>query len=153
MAEVISFSARAPLRQRLEVAWCLCVPYPAYRGSGAEGVLTLMDDELSLEFTAPSTSDRRRDTLKTRVGLEQVRSASIRKSVRGSTLRLKVTDLEPLEGLPGTRGGVATLRVPRTEDAEARRLVARLKERLHELEVEALEGELDGLERTDTTGT
>jgi hypothetical protein len=106
-----------------------------------------------LEFTAPSTSDRRRDTLKTRVGLEQVRSASIRKSVRGSTLRLKVTDLEPLEGLPGTRGGVATLRVPRTEDAEARRLVARLKERLHELEVEALEGELDGLERTDTTGT
>lgn len=153
MTEVVSFSSQAPLHQRLSVGWCMCLPYPVFRASAAQGLLTLREDALALEFGVVSATGEQQDLKKARMSLEQVRSVSMSSTVLGPTLSLKVKDVEPLVGLPGARGGDVMLRIPRSDESEARRLVARLTERLYELEVEALEGELDRLGRTGPTAS
>ncbi len=142
--EVTPFSTSASITDRLGMGWCVCVPYPTVARSTAEGLLRFEDDALVLEYQQ-GPGDREA-AQKKELPIDQVDSISLGRKLLQSVLTLRVKTLQSVTDLPGTRGGVAQLRISRADLDRARSLASRVNQRLSELELKRLDQELTKLQ-------
>ena len=142
--EAVRFTTSASVMENLQVRWCMCVPYPALESTtpAADGLLSLKDDVLTVEFQTLFPGGRKSEVERIGLTIDQVDSLALDRELLQTTLHLRVKSLELLKGLPGMRAGVAKLRVSRQDRENAKRLARHIRRRLSELELEDLDREL-----------